>query len=154
MNSLPASERGAGGGMNQTFQNSAQVLSVGVFFSLMILGLASQLPQALASGLHDHGVPAGAAQAASHAPPISVLFASFLGLNPVHQLVGPHVLANLPHHDLATITGHSFFPHLISAPFSTGLHEAFAFAIVACALAAFASARRGGRYVAEPAPSG
>jgi MFS family permease len=154
MNSLPADERGAGGGMNQTFQNSAQVLSVGVFFSLMILGLASQLPQALASGLHAHGVPAAAAQTASHAPPISVLFASFLGLNPVHQLLGHHVLASLPHHDLAAITGHSFFPHLIAVPFSTGLHEAFAFAIVACGLAAFASARRGGRYVAEVAPAG
>jgi MFS family permease len=40
MNSLPPQDRGAGGGMNQTFQNSAQVLSIGVFFTLMILGLA------------------------------------------------------------------------------------------------------------------
>ena len=47
MNSLPPGDRGAGGGMNQTFQNSAQVLSVGIFFSLMIAGLASSLPHTL-----------------------------------------------------------------------------------------------------------
>ena len=40
MNSLPAAHRGAGAGMNQTFQNSAQVLSIGIFFTLMIIGLS------------------------------------------------------------------------------------------------------------------
>ena len=40
MNSLPPGDRGAGGGMNQTFQNSAQVLSIGIFFTLLIVGLA------------------------------------------------------------------------------------------------------------------
>ncbi|MDX6673138.1 MAG: hypothetical protein QOH11_556 [Solirubrobacteraceae bacterium] len=152
MNSLPAHARGAGGGMNQTFQNSAQVLSIGVFFSLMIIGLAAHLPQALASGLQAHGVPAATAHAAGHTPPISVLFASFLGYNPAHQLLGPHVLAQIPHHFATTITGRAFFPQLISGPFRTGLHEAFAFAIAACLLAAFASWWRGSRYVEGEVP--
>jgi MFS family permease len=147
MNSLPADARGAGGGMNQTFQNSAQVLSVGIFFSLMIAGLASGLPGALQSGLVDQGVPAHAAHAAAGTPPISVLFSAFLGYNPAHQVLGHHVLAALPHHAAATITGRSFFPQLISGPFQTGLHEAFVFAIVACLVAAAASWRRGSRYV-------
>jgi MFS family permease len=152
MNSLPAHARGAGGGMNQTFQNSAQVLSIGVFFSLMIVGLAAHLPQALASGLQAHGVPAATAHAVGHTPPISVLFASFLGYNPAHQLLGHQVLAQLPHHAAAAITGRAFFPQLISGPFRTGLHEAFAFAIAACLLAALASWWRGKRYVESDAP--
>ncbi len=63
MNSLPARDRGAGGGMNQTFQNSAQVLSIGIFFTLMIVGLAGTLHQTLAAGLVSHGVPAHTAAA-------------------------------------------------------------------------------------------
>jgi MFS family permease len=158
MNSLPPGDRGAGGGMNQTFQNSAQVLSVGIFFTLLIVGLASSLPATLSSGLQAHGVPAGAAHHAAQAPPISVLFAAFLGYNPVQHLVGAETLAALPHHAHATLTGAGFFPNLISGPFRDGLDTAFIFAIVACLVAAAASMLRGGRYhhaeeaAAEPGP--
>ncbi|HEY1564515.1 MAG TPA: MFS transporter [Gaiellaceae bacterium] len=148
MNSLPAQHRGAGGGMNQTFQNSAQVLSIGIFFTLMIVGLSATLPHSLATGLRAHGVSAGVAARVSHLPPVSVLFAAFLGYNPAKELVGPHVLSRLPAHDAATIRGRGFFPHLIAAPFRTGLREAFAFAIAACLVAALASWSRGGRAVA------
>jgi hypothetical protein len=148
MNSLPAQHRGAGGGMNQTFQNSAQVLSIGIFFTLMIVGLSATLPHSLATGLQAHGVPAGVATRVSHLPPVSVLFAAFLGYNPAQSLIGPHVLAKLPAHDAAAIRGRGFFPHLISAPFHSGLHEAFAFAIAACLVAALASWSRGARAVA------
>jgi MFS family permease len=153
MNSLPAADRGAGGGMNQTFQNSAQVLSIGIFFTLLIAGLAATLPSTLSSGLQAHGVAAAAAHHAAQSPPISVLFAAFLGYNPVQHLVGVDALAALPAHAHALLTGPSFFPHLISAPFRDGLHTAFIFAIVACLIAAAASLLRGGRYhhVEEPA---
>jgi hypothetical protein len=137
--------------MNQTFQNSAQVLSIGIFFTLMIVGLAATLPHTLASGLQAHGVPAATATRVSHLPPVSVLFAAFLGYNPAKELIGPHVLASLPPHDAATISGRSFFPHLIATPFQRGLHEAFAFAIAACLVAAAASWSRGGRVVAPEA---
>jgi MFS family permease len=146
MNSLPPGDRGAGGGMNQTFQNSAQVLSVGVFFTLMILGLAAHLPQTLSAGLRAHGVGAAAARQVSHLPPVSILFAAFLGYNPIGHLAGAHVLAGLSAANRATITGRSFFPRLISGPFSTGLHEAFLFAILACLVAALASLMRGGKF--------
>jgi MFS family permease len=159
MNSLPRGDRGAGGGMNQTFQNSAQVLSIGVFFTLMILGLASSLPSALSSGLQAHGVPAATATHVAHLPPVSVLFAAFLGYNPIQHLIGPHALAAVSASSQAALTGRTFFPHLISAPFRSGLHAAFTFAIVACVIAAAASLMRGGRYYdtdelrpAEPAP--
>jgi len=156
MNSLPPGDRGAGGGMNQTFQNSAQVLSVGIFFTLMIVGLSSSLPGALDSGLQAHGVSAATAHSVAHTPPVSVLFAAFLGYNPIEHLIGAHALASTTAANHAVLTGRSFFPQLISHPFSTGLHEAFLFAIVACLIAAVASLMRGGRYEhdeAAPAPS-
>ena len=152
MNSLPGADRGAGGAMNQTFQNSAQVLSIGVFFSLLILGLASTLPETMSAGLEAHGVSAATAHQASTLPPVSILFAAFLGYNPIGHLLGPHVLAGLPAHDHAVLTGNAFFPTLISAPFRDGLHAAFAFAIVACLIAAAASLMRGGRMIHDDLP--
>ncbi len=149
MNSLPAGDRGAGGGMNQTFQNSAQVISVGVFFTLMVAGLSSTLPAALGAGLRAHGVGSAAAAHAAHLPPISVLFAAFLGYNPVQHLLGVHALAALHAPARALLTGRTFFPALISAPFRTGLHAAFIFAVGACLVAAAASLLRGGRVVEE-----
>jgi MFS family permease len=153
MNSLPPGDRGAGGGMNQTFQNSAQVLSVGVFFTLMILGLAANLPHAMTSGLEAHGVPAAAAEHAAHLPPVSILFAAFLGYNPIQHLLGSSVVVHLPTHAHAVLSGRSFFPELIADPFRSGLHEAFAFAIIACLVAAVASWSRGERYVDAGEPT-
>src|SRR5689334_16206527 len=138
MNSLPARARGAGAGMNATFQNSGMVLSIGLFFTLMIAGLADTLPSALSSGLTSHGVPAADAARIAALPPVGVLFAAFLGYNPVQQLLGP-TLATLPPDQAAFLTGRSFFPQLISGPFSDGLTAAFWFAIVACLVAAVAS---------------
>jgi MFS family permease len=146
MNSLPADQRGAGAGMSATFQNSAMVLSIGIFFSLMIIGLSSGLPAALRTGLTAHGVPAATAAQISHLPPVSTLFAALLGDNPVKALLGPHVLAHLTHAQAATLTGRSFFPHLITGPFSNSLTVAFTFAAVACLVAALASLLRGGKY--------
>jgi MFS family permease len=156
MNSLPRRDRGAGGAMNQTFQNSAQVLSIGIFFTLMIVGLASTLPETMSAGLQAHGVAPGTAREVADLPPVSILFAAFLGYNPIQHLLGPHALAALSAHDQSVLTGSSFFPALISEPFRSGLHAAFTFAIVACLIAAAASLMRGARMVdegdARPAP--
>ncbi|HTX29293.1 MAG TPA: MFS transporter [Streptosporangiaceae bacterium] len=148
MNSLPARDRGAGGGMNSTFMNSAQVFSLGIFFSLMIAGLAASLPHTLSSGLVAQGVPAGAANQISRLPPISVLFASFLGYNPIGHLLGGSVLAHLPAAKAAELTGRSFLPGLLTGPFRAGLHIAFAFSIGCSLIAAAASWSRGARFVA------
>ena len=147
MNSLPPQHRGAGSGMNTTFQNSAQVLSIGIFFSLMIAGLSSTLSGNLLRGLLAHGVPAAAAQEAAHLPAVSTLFAAFLGYDPVQHLIGAHQLSQLPAVQQHALTGRSFFPGLISAPFRAGLHAALDFAIVASLFAAGASWLRGGHYV-------
>jgi hypothetical protein len=146
MNALPPSQRGAGAGMLATFMNSASVLSIGVFFTLMIVGLAAGLPHALQTGLVAHGVPAADATRVSHLPPVATLFASFLGYNPMAKLLGPDVLGNLPAGQAHALTGRSFFPHLISGPFHSALVYAFTFAIAACLVAAVASLLRGGKY--------
>ncbi|HEV3264201.1 MAG TPA: MFS transporter [Acidimicrobiales bacterium] len=153
MNSLPPEHRGAGSGMNTTFQNSAQVLSIGIFFSLMIVGLSSSLPANLFHGLVANGVSPSVASRASHLPPVSTLFAAFLGVNPVQHLIGPQVLSHLTAAQQAKVTGRSFFPGLITAPFRAGLHAAFDFAIVASLLGAAASWTRGGHVrVQVPTP--
>jgi MFS family permease len=146
MNSLPPAQRGAGAGMLATFQNSASVLSIGVFFTLMIVGLASALPHTMQAGLVAHGVPAADASRISHLPPVATLFASFLGYNPMATLLGPHTLHALPAAQAQQLTGRTFFPHLIAGPFHTALIYAFVFAIAACLVAAVASLLRGGKY--------
>lgn len=133
--------------MNATFQNSAQVLSIGIFFSLMIAGLATTLSITLKQGLMQHGVSATVADHVGSLPPVSVLFAAFLGYNPIRTLLGPGVLAHLSAANRAALTGHSFFPQLISGPFRAGLIAAFTFAMAACLIAAAASWSRGSRYV-------
>jgi MFS family permease len=138
MNSLPANARGAGSGMSSTFQNSAMVLSIGLFFSLMIAGLSNSLPGALFNGLTAHGVPSAAANGIASLPPVGVLFAAFLGYNPIQQLLGG-VLPSLPPDQASFLTGRSFFPNLISQPFSNGLTEVFTFAIIICIVAAASS---------------
>jgi len=147
MNSLPASARGAGGGMNTTFQNSAQVLSIGVFFTLMIIGLSGTLPHAIAAGLRAGGVSGPTVSHVANLPPVSVVFAAFLGYNPIQHLVGSSALSQLPPSVANHLTSTAYFPSLISGPFRSGLHEAFGFAIAACLVAAVASWSRGGRYV-------
>jgi len=144
MNAVPADQRGAAGGMIATGMNTAFVLSIGIFFTLMVAGLSSKLPTAMSGGLIAQGVPASAAHTLSHLPPIGVLFAAFLGYNPMKQLLGP-LLAHLPAGHAAYVAGRQFFPHLITAPFHDGLGVAFAFAIAANVIAAIASLLTGPR---------
>jgi MFS family permease len=145
MNSLPPDQRGAGAGMAATFTASSMVLSLGIFFSLMVVGLAATLPHALYAGLTAQGVPVNEALRISHLPPVGTLFASFLGYNPVQTLLGS-TLAHMAPARAAYLSGRSFFPQLISAPFRSGLHEAFDFAAAACFAAAVASWLRGTKY--------
>ncbi|GAA3438454.1 MFS family permease [Kutzneria kofuensis] len=154
MNSLPTNARGVGAGMTATFQNSAMVLSIGIFFSLIIAGLSASLPGTLSSGLVSNGVPQAAADQVAALPAVGVLFAAFLGYNPIQQLLGP-VLQQLPADKASFLTGRSFFPNLISGPFQEGLQVVFWFAVVACVIAAIASWLVGKRNKAiKPEPVG
>jgi MFS family permease len=152
MSSVPGPQRGVASGMRSTFQNSGTSLSIGVFFSLMIAGLASSLPQTLSGGLQSHGVPAPVAVGVSRLPPVSTLFAAFLGSNPISHLLGPSgVLSGLKPADAQALTGQEFFPRLISGPFHHGLVIVFSAAAAMAAVAAVASASRGARYFHQTA---
>jgi hypothetical protein len=143
MNSVPARQRGAASGMRATFQNAGQVLSIGIFFSLMIVGLASSLPRTMHDGLVAQGVAPTVAAQVSNAPPVGSLFAAFLGYNPMKTLVPANELAELPADKAANITGKTFFPHLISDPFIKGMRIAFVASLILYLIAAAASWMRG-----------
>ncbi|HEY7430941.1 MAG TPA: MFS transporter, partial [Streptosporangiaceae bacterium] len=155
MNSVPREQRGAASGMLATFQNSGFVLSIGIFFSLMIAGLSSTLPSTLTNGLSAQGVPHAIAHQIGQLPPVGSLFAAFLGFNPVHTLLAPTgVLNHPPPANVATLTGKRFFPELISQPFHHGLVIVFSMAMAVLVLAAVISAFRGGRYVHDEHAAG
>jgi hypothetical protein len=151
MNSVPASSRGVASGMRATFQNAGMPLSIGIFFSLMIVGLTAKVPSTMFAGLTANGVSAHIATQLSHLPPVSYLFAAFLGYNPLKNLLGTNVLNKLTHANAARLTSKSFFPQLIGSPFKHGLVIVLSFAIVACLVAAFASWLRGGKYIHQEA---
>ncbi|AYG05204.1 MFS transporter [Gryllotalpicola protaetiae] len=152
MNAVPANQRGAASGMTGTFQNAGNSLSIGIFFSLMIAGLANTLPKAMTTGLTAHGVSAGIAAKIAATPPVGSLFAAFLGYNPIKSLLGPTgALDTLSKSDAAALTGKTFFPQLISDPFHSGLVIVFIAAAIMSLIGAAASLLMGGKYVhAEP----
>jgi MFS family permease len=147
MNSVPAKSRGVASGMRAAFVNVGMPLSTGVFFSLMIVGLNSTVPQALFNGLTQNGVSASVAGELAKLPPVGYLFAALLGYNPLGTLLGPNVLNSLPADTAAKLTSKSFFPQLISAPFHHGLFVVFAFSLAVCLIAAAASWVRGGKFI-------
>jgi EmrB/QacA subfamily drug resistance transporter len=157
MNSLPITSRGSGAGMMTTFQNAAMVLSIGLFFSMMIAGLSEHLPTAMYDGLTAGGMPSAPADSIAHLPTVGILFAAFLGVNPIQE-VGGQALQGLPQASIDHLTGLEFFPHLISDPFSDGLTAAFTFALVCCLIGAVACLFTGSKTsvpesVDEPAES-
>jgi MFS family permease len=151
MSSVPAHLRGAASGMRATFQNAGMVLSIGVFFSLMVAGLAGSLPHTLDAGLTAQGVPAPAARAVAGLPPVGTLFAAFLGYNPIQALLGPAILGHLPAANVHTLTGRQFFPDLIAGPFHDGLVIVFWLAIAMALVGAAASLATPRRAAAVPA---
>ena len=151
MNSVPARNRGVASGMRATAQAVGLPLSIGIFFSLMVVGLSASVPHTMFAGLTSHQVPAQVATGLSHLPPTGYLFAAFLGYNPLQQLLGAHLLGALPHLDALALVGKEFFPSLISHPFRHGLIYVLAFAAAMCLIAAVASWLRGGKFVHEEA---
>lgn len=148
MSSVPPDQRGVSSGMRATFQNSASVVSIGLFFSIVTAGLAATLPVTFFSGLTRDGVPATVAAGIAHLPPTAALFGAFLGYNPVAQLLPASVLAHLTAGQRGTVLGKEFFPHLISGPFMAALHTVFIFSACLCAIAAVVSFLRGRHAVA------
>ena len=156
MSSVPAHRRGSASGMRSTFQNSGMSLSIGIFFSLMVAGLASTLPRTLTAGLHGQGVPLDIAAKVAHLPPVSTMFAALLGYNPIHNLLGATgVLSRLTPQQAGVLTGKQFFPHIISAPFHHGLVIVFTAAAIMSFTGAMVSLMRGRQFFySEPGSGG
>jgi len=147
MNSVPANERGGAAGIQAAFMNTGMVLSIGIFFSLMIVGLTSTLPKAMVKGLTSHGVAAAQAHTVASMPAVGSLFSSFLGFNPLKSLLGTQAATNVTSAQWTTLTGKKFFPNLIESPFHHGLIIVFAMAIALAVVGAVFSALRGKRYI-------
>ena len=149
MSSVPAAERGAASGVRATFFNAGSSLSIGIFFSLMIVGLANTLPGALSSGLQEQGVSASVAQQVADLPPVGSLFAAFLGYNPIAELLEPFHALQQPGVNADELTGQTFFPHLIIEPFHAGLTVVFIAAAVMMVIGMVASLFNPGRYAED-----
>ncbi len=155
MSSVPPAQRGAASGVRATFFNAGSSLSIGIFFSLMIVGLAESLPGALSAGLQEQGVPAGVAHEVAHTPPVGSLFAAFLGYNPIGELLEPSGALSAPGVNAEVLTGKTFFPDLITEPFHSGLTVVFLAAAVMMLIGAVASMFSAGRYgTVDPLPGG
>jgi MFS family permease len=146
MSSVPAEERGAASGVRATFFNAGSSLSIGIFFSLMIIGLANTLPSTLSTGLQQQGVSASVSHEVANLPPVGSLFAAFLGYNPIGELLGPSHALQQPGVNADLLTGKEFFPQLISGPFHAGLTVVFVAATIMMLLGALASVFNPGRY--------
>jgi MFS family permease len=149
MNSVPAEQRGGAAGIQAAFMNTGMVLSIGVFFSLMIVGLTSTLPKTMYRGLTAHGVAAAQAHSVANLPAVGTLFSSFLGFNPLKSLLGSQSATHVTLTQWTTLTGKRFFPDLLQTPFHHGLEIVFSVAIAMALLGALASALRGERFVAQ-----
>jgi MFS family permease len=149
MSSVPAAQRGAASGVRATFFNAGSSLSIGVFFSLMVIGLAGTLPTALSNGLQEQGVSASVAHEVANLPPVGSLFAAFLGYNPIAELLEPYNALQQPGVNAEVLTGKTFFPELITAPFHAGLTVVFGAAAVMMLIGTVASLFNPGRYGTE-----
>lgn len=150
MSSVPAEQRGAASGVRSTFFNGGNSLSIGIFFSLMIVGLAHTLPTAMSNGLTAQGIPANVAHDIANLPPVGSLFAAFLGYNPIAELLAPSGALHMPGVNADVLTGQTFFPELITEPFHSGLTVVFGAAAVMMLIGALASLFNPGRYGTEP----
>jgi MFS family permease len=149
MSSVPPQHRGVASGMRATLQNAGMLLSMSIFFTIVIVGLSQHLPSALSTGLARAGLPHSYVVQVSHLPPTAALFSAFLGYNPMQHLLPAAALAHLSAPARATLLGHGFFPSLIAPPFMEGLRDAFFVSTAMAVIAALASLLRGGRYVHE-----
>lgn len=149
MSSVPAAERGAASGVRATFFNAGSSLSIGIFFSLMIVGLANTLPEALSGGLQEQGVSASVANDVANLPPVGSLFAAFLGYNPIAELLEPYDALHQPGVNAEVLTGQTFFPHLIIEPFHAGLVVVFVAAAAMMVIGLIASLFNPGRYAED-----
>lgn len=150
MSSVPETERGVASGMQATLQNSGIVLSMILFFTVIILSLAGALPPMLKDGLTAAGLSSSAAAKVAALPPTAAIFAAFLGYNPLADMLPASVLGSLAPAAQTHLLSSEFFPGLIGPPLMVGLRLAFYIAGGMSLTAAVASLLRGQQIYAAP----
>ncbi len=156
MSAVPARFRGSASGMRSTFMNAGMMLSMGLFFSMVIGSLASGLPKAMIGGLSRFSLPHSMVVGMAHLPPLTILFAALLGYNPLKTILGSSargkaILAHLPKAQASRLMSPKFFPHLISHPFMDALRVVFLFAAAMSLLSSILSVFRGERFIYDDA---
>jgi MFS family permease len=157
MNSVPPEDRGAASGMRATLQNTGQTVSLAIFFTIIITGLSSSLPNALSKALTTPPaqVPQQALALLNTIPPTSALFAAFLGYDPMGSILStlqtkfPSVYSLIPHSTVIFLEGQKFFPTAIAPAFMSALQLCFYIGAALSIVAAIASLLRGERYIHE-----
>jgi len=151
MNAVPAEHRGAASGMRATLQNAGMQLSMAVFFTIVLVGLATGLSGSVHSALSSAGVPEPYLSQFTNlvaSNPTGALFGAFLGQNPMAAFV-PFLPTTLQQQLGPTLLARPFFPNAVAPSFLHGIDLAFAVSAGLTALAAVVSLLRGGRYVHE-----
>ena len=151
MNSVPARDRGVASGMMYTINNTAFTASMAIFFTIVIVGLTTRLPQAITTALNN----VGATQLSpiiSNIPPTAALFSAFLGYNPLNSIFAAlpaPLIAFIPHSTFTTLTGTTWFPSTLAIAFMPALQTSFYIGAFLCGIAVILSALRGKNYIHE-----
>lgn len=151
MNSVPAQDRGVASGMQYTIMNTAFTISMGIFFTIVIVGISQRFPEEITSSLTS----IGASQLAplfNQIPPTGALFSAFLGYNPMGtmlQSLHQSTVSMIPPQIVTTITGTTWFPKTLANAFMPSLQMAFYIGAVMSAIAAIFSAFRGEKFINE-----
>ncbi|EQD52895.1 major facilitator transporter, partial [mine drainage metagenome] len=112
MNSVAPQERGAASGMRTTLQNTGQTASMGIFFTIVLIGLSTRLGPSFTTSLQAAGAPI-LIPVFAKIPATSALFSAFLGYNPMQTILSllPGSFSSLVSPAaLATLYGKQWFP--------------------------------------------
>jgi len=151
MNSVPPEDRGVASGMRSMLQNSGMVVSMALFFTIVIVSLTHLFPPQLAVSLADAGAPALVVPM-SAIPPTGALFAAFLGYNPVHEILvtlPQSIVASISPATITTLTGTTWFPTTLAHAFMPSLRISFYIGALLSIIAAILSSMTGSRFVHE-----
>lgn len=110
MNALhPRDRGGAGNGMRQTFSNVGSTISMAMFFTIAISIFSQYVPIRIHEIALSYELPSDIANTLASIPASSLLFATFLGMDPVSVL--PSSLTNgLPTSIMKLLDSNTFLP--------------------------------------------
>ncbi|QGR18670.1 MFS transporter [Stygiolobus azoricus] len=110
MASVPVQKRGAASGMRASLQNTASAISVALYFSVVITGMAATLNSSIESALSSYGIHLNV-----NLPAAVAIFSALLGYDPLSSLA-----SSLPTSVASHIDTPAFFITAIAPSFISG----------------------------------